>query len=129
MKALSLILICALCVAIGCASESDQSSGTPSGSGDSESTSQAADHSSGAASGDMVTLVGTSGCGHCNFHKGESCSAAMKTADGNIYILDGVDHDSEMFQKRMDGIQVKVTGVVAERAGDNHVTVHSLEML
>ena len=61
--------------------------------------------------GQEVTVTGTLGCGHCNYHVGTSCSAAIQTADGVIYVLD-VPQDSEWFQNRYDGGDLKVTGKI-----------------
>jgi hypothetical protein len=61
--------------------------------------------------GQEVTVTGKLGCGHCNYHVGTSCSAAVQTADGGIYVLD-VAEDSEWFQNRYDGLDLKVTGTV-----------------
>lgn len=61
--------------------------------------------------GQEVTVSGTLGCGHCTYHVGTSCSAALQTADGGIYVLD-VAEDSEWFQDRYDGLNLKVTGKV-----------------
>ena len=85
--------------------------------------------SSAPASGEAVTLVGTSGCGHCTFGVGQSCAAAMKAADGTLYVLDGVDPESELFKSRMDGKSLKVTGQVTQRDGLNHVAMASYEIL
>ncbi len=77
---------------------------------------------------DAVTLVGTTGCGHCSFGIGKACAAAMKTADGTIYVLDGVDAESDLFQHRMDGKSLTVVGVVTE--GDpEHVDVKSYRIM
>lgn len=61
--------------------------------------------------GQEVTVSGKLGCGHCNYHVGTTCSAALQTADGGIYVLD-VAEDSEWFQDRYDGLDLKVTGKV-----------------
>jgi len=77
-----------------------------------------------------VSLAGTTGCGHCDFHIGDSCSAAMKTADGTIYILDGVDPESKLFTDRQNAMNVKVVGVVKDGAdGAKHVAVASSEIM
>jgi len=41
-----------------------------------------------------VQLAGMLGCGHCNFHTTSDCAAAMKTAKGDVYVLDGVNEGS-----------------------------------
>jgi hypothetical protein len=81
------------------------------------------------ASGEAVTLVGTSGCGHCTFGVGQSCAAAMKTADGTLYVLDGVDPESDLFKSRMDSKSLKVVGQVSQQDGLNHVAMTSYEIL
>ena len=74
-----------------------------------------------------ITLVGNLGCGHCTYHQGTSCAAAIQTDDGTVYLLD-VDSDSDLFTKRFDGGEVKIVGVVSERDGERHVAVASYEM-
>jgi len=78
-----------------------------------------------------VTLTGTMGCGHCTFKKGTSCSSAIETADGTIYLLEGADvgQGSELFDKRMDGLTVTVTGTPMEKDGETVVTVTSHEVM
>lgn len=79
--------------------------------------------------GSEITLTGNMGCGHCNFQIGNSCAAAMKTADGNIVIFDGVSHESEMFQNRMDGAEVTVAGVVSyDETGVAHMALKDTPM-
>jgi len=82
-----------------------------------------------AATATPVALVGTSGCGHCTFQVGTSCAAALKTADGTLYIIDGVDPESEMYKTRMDGKSLKVMGAVSEKDGLHHVAMTSYEIL
>lgn len=72
-----------------------------------------------------TTLSGELGCGHCAYNVGESCSAALKTASGEIYILDNAD---EPFQKRFDGGTIEVVGTVTEKDGQKHVAVESYQM-
>jgi hypothetical protein len=74
------------------------------------------------------TLTGTSGCGHCDFKLGDSCSAAMKTADGKIYVLDGVDPESELFKERMKGHEITVKGEIQIVDGQPHMEVGSFHM-
>lgn len=61
--------------------------------------------------GQEITVSGTLGCGHCTYHVGDSCSAALQTKDGAIYILD-VAQDSPWFQNRYSGLHLEVTGKV-----------------
>ena len=44
-----------------------------------------------------IEVAGTVGCGHCTYSIGEECSAAVRTADGAIYILEGVGDGDELF--------------------------------
>lgn len=76
-----------------------------------------------------VTFSGTLGCGHCDHQIGSGCSAAVKTADGTVYILDGVGAGQEAFDKRFDHGSIEVTGTVEVRDGVNFVTVASSQML
>jgi len=84
-----------------------------------------ADESQASASGTEVNLAGTLGCGHCNYHVATECAAALKTASGDVYLIDNVDKDSELFQKRYDGIQVTVNGNVSEMNDVMHISMSS----
>lgn len=79
--------------------------------------------------GAEVQLAGTLGCGHCSFSKGDRCSAAVQTADGDIVVLDVAD-DHELYAERFSGRAVTVDGAVAKRADDGtpHVEVTSYEL-
>lgn len=75
-----------------------------------------------------IEIVGTIGCGHCTYSIGESCSAAMQTADGAIYILEDLGEDDEPFEQRLDGKSITVRGVSVERDGVGYITVASFEL-
>ena len=129
-RLLALVGILAFVAAIGCG---QQEAGQSEEAAIHEAADQAnapveeAGHGEVDATAASVTLTGTLGCGHCTYQKTDGCSAAMKTADGIVYILDGVDNHSEAYQKRMEGGDVKVVGVVAD--GDPpHVTVSSIDL-
>ncbi len=128
MKLLSLTLVTALVFAIGCTNGSEDTAETTA-EAVTEDVVEAVDQGSEAVEAEMVTLTGKTGCGHCTFHKGESCAAALQTADGKIYLLDNIGPETDLFKKRMDGVPVTVTGTVAEREGDFHVTVASHELM
>ncbi len=80
-----------------------------------------------AMSGDKVTLDGTTGCGHCTFGIGSSCSAAMKTADGTVYLLEGVD-GTAVYEERQSEKPIHVVGVTKEVDGVQMVVVETWEM-
>jgi hypothetical protein len=67
--------------------------------------------------GSEVTVVGTLGCGHCTYHVGDSCSAAIQTAEGAVYILD-VAEESDWFKDRYSGTQLEVTGKIHHRGSE-----------
>ncbi len=71
------------------------------------------------------TVEGTLGCGHCTFETSEECTAALRTAEGEVILFDGVSEDSPLFRKRLDGGEVKVTGNSTTRDGVTHMTVVS----
>ena len=53
----------------------------------------------------------------------------MQTADGGMYIFDGVDEDKELFDARQSGKEIRVVGMLTEKADDlQHVMVTSYEM-
>lgn len=67
--------------------------------------------------GAEITVAGKLGCGHCTYHVGEGCSAAIQTAEGSVFILD-VAEESEWFQNRFEGASLEVTGKVQHRGAD-----------
>jgi hypothetical protein len=73
-------------------------------------------------------LVGTMGCGHCNFHIGDSCAAAMKTADGTVYIMEGVEAGNVLFDERKSEKPIQVVGTTTEKDGVHYVTVRQYNM-
>ena len=82
----------------------------------------------GVSEGEMITVAGTLGCAHCTHQIGTTCAAAIQTAEGVVYILDGVAADSELFEKRYDGTVVTVVGTPSEQDGAHHVAVTSYQM-
>ena len=78
---------------------------------------------------ESTTLVGSLGCGHCTHHMGTSCSAALQTADGAVYILDGMKSGDMAYDRRFDGLQLEVVGQVAENEGTSFVKVASIKEL
>lgn len=75
-----------------------------------------------------VQLAGTLGCGHCNFHTTSDCAAAMKTANGDVYVLDGVTEGSPLWEGRTKGGPITVIGSVLEADGSKHIAMTSFEM-
>lgn len=123
-----------LCFAMGCASGGEQktAANTPEKPAAQDAYSKpaastpTAGESAQPASGMVIQLTGKMGCGHCNFQIGETCSAAMQTADGKIYVIDGVAEDSELFKNRMSGKEITVAGVVKEVGGVAHIDAKSI---
>jgi hypothetical protein len=75
-----------------------------------------------------IQLAGTLGCGHCNFHATSECAATVKTASGDIYVLDGVDEKSDLWQKRLEpGHTITVVGKVVGDDAVKHVAMTSFE--
>lgn len=89
------------------------------------------------ASAEMLPAVGTdvdmngkTGCGHCTFSKTSSCAVMVQTADGTLYVLDGVGEDTELFSDRMGGKNVHVRGKVSgQRDGYPLVAMNSYEFV
>ncbi len=77
----------------------------------------------------VVTVTGTLGCGHCNFHIGESCSAAIQTADERVYILDGLAAGDDLYDHRFDGGRYQVTGRAHDVDGVHHLSADNIEKL
>jgi hypothetical protein len=75
-----------------------------------------------------VLLTGTMGCGHCNFHQGDSCAAAMKTTDGVVYIFDGIGAGHELFDDRKSEKPITVVGQAMDKDGQHFLTVRDYRM-
>ncbi len=75
-----------------------------------------------------VLLVGTMGCGHCTFELGAGCAAAMKTADGVVYIMEGIAGGHELFDDRLSEKPITLVGKASEADGTNHVTVRDYRL-
>lgn len=75
-----------------------------------------------------IEIAGTLGCGHCTHGIGDGCSAAVQTADGAIYILEGQGAGDEPFEQRFDGKQITVRGTSVERDGVGYVTVATFDL-
>jgi len=84
-----------------------------------------------AAAGEPVTLTGNVGCGHCNFGKTSECSSAIQTADGNVTVIDGIAHDSELWKLREENMKpAEVTGRIAQGPdGLQHMQMTSFKIL
>jgi hypothetical protein len=78
-----------------------------------------------------VTLAGTVGCGHCNFGKTGECSSAIQTADGQVTVIDGVSHDSELWKLREENAKpAEVTGTLSQGTdGLPHLKMSSYKIL
>ena len=74
-----------------------------------------------------VDLQGTLGCGHCTFHKTSSCAAALKTADGKIYVIDNAT--PAVMAAREDAAPAKVSGTVTEKGGVLHLQATKQELV
>jgi len=136
MRFLNLCLVAILLLAIGCAQQSDQAAEESHEATTPAPAEEATGHETGGEAvvattvsvGDEVTLSGTAGCGHCNFQKGDSCAMAMQVADGTIFILDGIEEDTEAFNQRTKGLQISVVGTVTDTGDPHHLDVESYEM-
>jgi hypothetical protein len=130
MRILSILLVLALIGVVGCTQQASE------GTGDQQAvtTKEEAPAKTEAVAamavnvGDELTLTGTAGCGHCNFHIAESCAMAMQVADGTIFLLDGIGEDTEAFNQRTKGMEITVIGKVTEAGDANRLAVDSYEM-
>ncbi|RKZ11324.1 hypothetical protein DRQ53_03835 [bacterium] len=75
-----------------------------------------------------VEIAGKLGCGHCTHSIGEGCSAAVQTADGAVYILEGLEAGDEPFEQRFGGKTITVRGSSVERDGIGYVTVAGFDL-
>jgi hypothetical protein len=76
-----------------------------------------------------VQLAGTLGCGHCVFHVTSDCAACVKTASGDVYVIDGVQEGSDLWEKRLEGTQqIAVSGAVLGSDKVKHIAMTSFEL-
>ncbi len=75
--------------------------------------------------GREIELSGTMGCGHCNYQVGNSCSAALQTADGTVVIIDGISHDDDLYKNRFDQEEITFKGIVSYDGDQAHVKMTS----
>jgi hypothetical protein len=123
--------IAALVLAGGCG-RSDQTAHKDGGEGPGAAQPAPAPADAGAgrvAVGSEVQFAGTLGCGHCSFHVTNECAAVVKTASGEVYVLDGVDESSPLWEKRLEtGHTITVAGKLAGVEPVKHVTMTSFEL-
>jgi hypothetical protein len=75
-----------------------------------------------------ATLEGKLGCGHCTFEAKDECSLAMKTADGEVYMIEAGERQDELMDKRYDEPEVKIAGRVGEVEGQKVIYTDSVEL-
>ena len=130
-----LLLVCAWAWS-GCSKqesaqhESGQATETHGGSTDAEappSGTTTAQPGEAGTTGGEVQLAGTLGCGHCTYHVTPDCSPCVKTAAGDVYVIDGVAEGSELMEKRFDGLEIAVVGTVIGSEDPKHVAMTSFE--
>jgi len=135
MKTMSVLLAIGL-LATGCAGQSDRESTAETGTTEMQGEETIAEPMTSEATeavtaivdeAGVVTVAGNVGCGHCNFGIGDHCAAAMKTADGTIYLLEGVD-DTPVFTDRKTGKPIEVVGVEKDTDGVRTIVVQTWEM-
>jgi hypothetical protein len=75
-----------------------------------------------------ASLSGKLGCGHCTFHVKDSCTLAMKTDDGAVYIVDAGPRQEELFKVRYDEPAVLVAGHIEDVDGVKLIHAESVEL-
>jgi len=124
----TLVLAAAL---VGCGekkneSAANQARNTPPAS-DAVTKAPAAD--AGAATGGEIQLAGTLGCGHCVYGVTKDCAAVVKTASGDMYVLDGIDEKSPLWEKRLEeGHRITVAGTVVGGEPLKHIAMTSFDL-
>ena len=73
-------------------------------------------------------VSGQLGCGHCSFHIKEECSLALKTEDGEIYMIEAGDRQEELMDHRLDEPSAKVVGQVTEVDGQKIIHTANVEL-
>ena len=72
-----------------------------------------------------VTISGELVCGHCNLHAVDHCAAAIRAAEGN-YLLVKNPESQKIFDQRLKGVKVQVTGTVEEKDGQKWITASKI---
>lgn len=134
MKVLHGICALALVLAvIGCGNKAEErQAATPAeGTQAQPAATESAPGTETAPAATPVTLTGLVGCGHCNFSKTEHCSAAIQTAGGEVYVIDGVTTDSELWKLREENAKnCEIVGMVSPGSdGLNHIMMASYKVL
>jgi len=118
---------------LGCAKKPPETRGAASETPTVSSQAHSATSSGGAAAPaeGEVQLAGLLGCGHCVFHVTGECAACVKTAEGKLYVIDGVPEGSALWEGRLEeGHQIVVTGAVLGSTEDKlqHIAMTSFEL-
>ena len=134
----SLLLCTVLAAALGCSRKAPQAErATTDNAAQTAPESSPAPHADASTApidttaGNEVQLAGMLGCGHCVFHVTGECAACVKTASGDIYVIDGVQEGSDLWEKRLEeGRSITVTGAVLGAADDKlkHIAMTSFEL-
>lgn len=130
------IVTCIAALMLGGVLAGCQSKGTAEKTGTEQAPAPVAETQTPAAGTDAATpagaeiqLAGTLGCGHCTFSVTSECAACVKTASGDVYVLDGIDDKSEMWEKRLEeGHQIAVVGKMVGGEPNKHVALTSYEL-
>lgn len=75
-----------------------------------------------------ISTTGTLGCGHCTYEVVNSCALAIKTEDGEVYLVDAGDRQDELMAIRYDGPTAAISGRVAEVDGQKVIYTDSVQL-
>jgi hypothetical protein len=75
-----------------------------------------------------INTTGTLGCGHCTYEVVNSCALAIKTENGEVYLVDAGDQQEELMAVRYDGPTAAISGRVAEVDGQKVIYTDSVEL-
>lgn len=117
----------ALTVSTGCGGGENSEQPTPSSRLEVPATTPA--ETGTAAQTASMTVEGQLGCGHCSHQIGTSCSAAVQTAEGKVYILEDMAAGSEPFDQRFGQKKIRVTGTVTVNEGVSTMKVTDYQLL
>jgi hypothetical protein len=92
-----------------------------------------AGHDHGSDDGEKAEMAssveGTLGCGHCNYSVADHCCPAVKTASGDVFIVDAEGEAGEqLMAARLDQPKVSITGSVEMQNGLKIIHVDTYQM-
>jgi hypothetical protein len=81
------------------------------------------------ALGQLASFEGKLGCGRCTYEKSTTCSPAVQTADGEVYMIEAGARQDELSTHRLDRPEVKISGRVSEVNGQKVIYAENVVLV